>query len=114
MATLNQGDIRYVKFDDIDVVDSVVGMWVIQPRSASDLFTVPRLGHDSNFSVGALNKDVTASFYSSTKAESLIQLTIDNFAEHAKNNDGGSVVIVTKHRQGLSNNLTVRRGMKQV
>jgi len=101
MATLNQGDIRYAKFEDIRPVDSVVGLWVVTLRSPSDLLTVPRLGTDSDYSVNSLTGAYTATFYSSTKSETLVQLV---------GPAGGDVVVATLHRQGLSNNLTVRRG----
>ena len=42
MATLNQGDIRYAKFEDIRPVDSVVGLWVVTLRSPSDLLKIGR------------------------------------------------------------------------
>ena len=105
MATLNQGDVRYVKFEDIKPVDAVVGLWVVTLRSPSDLLTVPRLRDDSSYNVNSLTSPYTATFYSSTKGESLVQLA---------GPAGGDMIVATQHRQGLSNNLTLRRGMKQV
>jgi hypothetical protein len=102
MATLNQGDINVVKFEDIKPIDSVVGLWVVTLRSSSDLLKVPRLGTDSNYSVNSLTKGYTATFYSSTKGETLVQLT---------GPAGAKMAVATLHRQGLSNNLTVRRGV---
>ena len=102
MATLKQGDVKHVQFEDIKVIDKVVSVWTLTLRSSSDLLTIPRVGHDSSYSVSSLTASHTAAFYSSTKGETLVQITGGALGETA--------VVAALHRQGLSNNLSLRRG----
>lgn len=104
MANLGQGDVKYVTFEDIRTIDKVVSIWTLTLRSSSDLLTIPRVGHDSNYSVSSLTASHTAAFYSSSKGETVVQVTGGALGETA--------VVAALHRQGLSNNLTLRRGTR--
>ena len=102
MANLGQGEVKNVKFEDIKVLDRTISIWTLNLRSSSDLLKVPRLDNDTNYNVSSLTESHTAAFYSSTKGESLVQIT--------GGASGETAVVVAMHRQGLSNNLTLRRG----
>ena len=96
MATLEQGDIRTVIFQDIKVLDKVVGFWVLNLRSASDRLTVPQL--DTPSGVGCPDSSVTAAFYSATSSEASIKIT--------GGEAGDDSIVITLHKQGRINNLT--------
>ena len=102
MANLGQGEVKHVTFEDIRTIDKVVSIWTLTLRSSSDLLKVPRIDGDSSYAVSSLSGTHTAAFYSSTKGESLVQITGGALGETA--------VVAALHRQGLSNNLTLRRG----
>ena len=96
MATLNQGDIKYVTFEDLKPIHRVAGLWVVTLRSASDILQVP--GCDGANAIDG-TVSVTSGFYTND-GETLLTLT---------GSAGDVGVIATLHREGLSNNLSLDR-----
>lgn len=97
MATLGQGDIKYVTFEDLKPIHRVAGLWVVTLRSSSDILQVP--GADAAAAVST-TVSVTSGFYVSD-GETLLTLT--------GGSAGTEAVIATLHREGLSNNLSLDR-----
>jgi acetyl-CoA acetyltransferase len=99
MALLKIGDIRHSASHDVRPIDKVCKVWVVTLRSASDLLQVP--GLDTNDGCASLTTGVSAASFYVADGESLVALT--------GGSNGTEAVVVTLHREGLSNNLSLDR-----
>lgn len=98
MAALQTpGDVISVRAVDLPKLDQTIMIWHLKLRSTSDTLVVPGLLSTS----GAENLEATIAVSAGALTEGNTTLTITGGSL------GAETVIVTRHRTGMSNNLSI-------